>query len=161
MKKIETLIEKAKGKRIAFVIPEELLDTVTDYFNNDELTRFVKSHHNEDKVAFDFDNTPGKLMCATYDYYEDIKYVLITLTKEDFEDIDEPPKISTIAETTNDNRTLLITHDNTLAVNDKTNDIYFSDEEAKEFLVKVIPAVYIIIPVFGKSCESRPHIFIY
>ena len=55
MKKIEKLIEKAKGKRIALVVPEELIDTVEKYFDDDNLYDFTRGEVTLSIFGIDFD----------------------------------------------------------------------------------------------------------
>ena len=153
MKKIETLIEKAKGNKIALVVPEELIDTVEKYFDDDGLYDFTREEAKNCSFGIDFDNDEKVLDYGVYDFYVDQEYELITLTKEDFEEVKS---------LTFDNRTLLITYNNSLYVNNKTNDIYFSDEEVEQ-LFKTIsnPFSYIVIPAYGKKFERKPHISLY
>ena len=153
MKKIEKLIEKAKGNKIALIVPEELIDTVEKYFYDDGLYDFIKEVAKNYSFGIDFDNDEKVLDYGVYDFYVDQEYELITLTKEDFEEVKS---------LTFDNRTLLVTYNNSLYVNNKTNDIYFSDEEVEQ-LFKTIsnPFSYIVIPAFGKKFERKPHISIY
>ena len=153
MKKIEKLIEKAKGNKIALIVPEELIDTVEKYFYDDGLYDFIREVAKNYSFGIDFDNDEKVLDYGVYDFYVDQEYELITLTKEDFEEVKS---------LTFDNRTLLVTYNNSLYVNNKTNDIYFSDEEVEQ-LFKTIsnPFSYIVIPAFGKKFERKPHISIY
>ena len=158
MKKIETLIEKAKGKRIALVVPKELVDTATEYFNDDGFTEFAEENREFGNFGIDYDNYAEEFDYGVQGFYVDQEYKLITLTKEDFEDITEDTNASKSAV---DNRTLLIVHKNTLAINDVTDDVYFNDDEAVQFLSTVITNVYTIIPTYGKSLERKPHVSLY
>ena len=158
MKKIETLIEKAKGKRIALVVPKELVDTATEYFNDDGFTEFAEENREFGNFGIDYDNYAEEFDYGVQGFYVDQEYKLITLTKEDFKDITED---TNAAKSAVDNRTLLIVHKNTLAINDVTDDVYFNDDEAVQFLSTVITNVYTIIPTYGKSLERKPHISIY
>ena len=158
MKKIETLIEKAKGKRIALVVPKELVDTATEYFNDDGFTEFAEENREFGNFGIDYDNYAEEFDYGEQGFYVDQEYKLITLTKEDFKDITED---TNAAKSAVDNRTLLIVHKNTLAINDVTDDVYFNDDEAVQFLSTVITNVYTIIPTYGKSLERKPHISIY
>ena len=155
MKKIETLIENAKNDYIGLVIPNDLINTVIKYFNNKDLTEYISdlSEYEKRELVIDFSNEIDELDYGLVEWYKDHDYKLITLTKEDFEEVKS---------LTFDNRTLLITYNNSLYVNNKTNDIYFSDEEVEQ-LFKTIsnPFSYIVIPAFGKSFERKPHISIY
>lgn len=158
MKKIERLIEKAKGNKIALIVPEELIDSVEKYFDDDNLYDFTRGEVNLSIFGIDFDNDEKVLDCGVYGFYVDQEYKLITLTKEDFKDITED---TNAAKSAVDNRTLLIVHKNTLAINDVTDDVYFNDDEAVQFLSTVITNVYTIIPTYGKSLERKPHISLY
>ena len=158
MKKIETLIEKAKGKRIALVVPKELVDTATEYFNDDGFTEFAEENREFGNFGIDYDNYAEEFDYGVQGFYVDQEYKLITLTKEDFEDITED---TNAAKSAVDNRTLLIVHKNTLAINDVTDDVYFNDDEAVQFLSTVITNVYTIIPTYGKSLERKPHVSLY
>ena len=158
MKKIETLIEKAKGKRIALVVPKELVDTATEYFNDDGFTEFTEENREFDNFGIDYDNYAKEFNYGVQGFYVDQEYKLITLTKEDFKDITED---TNAAKSAVDNRTLLIVHKNTLAINDVTDDVYFNDDEAVQFLSTVITNVYTIIPTYGKSLERKPHVSLY
>ena len=159
MKKIERLIEKAKGNKIAFVVPEELIDTVEKYFDDDNLYDFTRGEVNLSIFGIDFDNDEKVLDCGVYGFYVDQGYELITLTKEDFKDITED---TNAAKSTVDNRTLLIVYFDTLYINDKTDDIYFSNEEAKQFfMTSDNPSDCTVVPAFGKSFERKPYISIY
>ena len=158
MKKIETLIEKAKGKRIALVVPKELVDTATEYFNDDGFTEFAEENREFGNFGIDYDNYAKEFDYGVQGFYVDQEYKLITLTKEDFKDITED---TNAAKSAVDNRTLLIVHKNTLAINDVTDDVYFNDDEAVQFLSTVITNVYTIIPTYGKSLERKPHVSLY
>ena len=158
MKKIESLIEKAKDNKIALIVPEELIDTVEKYFDDDGLYDFTREEAKNCSFGIDFDNDEKVLDYGVYDFYVDQEYKLITLTKEDFKDITED---TNAAKSAVDNRTLLIVHKNTLAINDVTDDVYFNDDEAVQFLSTVITNVYTIIPTYGKSLERKPHISLY
>ena len=158
MKKIETLIEKAKGKRIALVVPKELVDTATEYFNDDGFTEFAEENREFGNFGIDYDNYAKEFDYGVQGFYVGQEYKLITLTKEDFKDITED---TNAAKSAVDNRTLLIVHKNTLAINDVTDDVYFNDDEAVQFLSTVITNVYTIIPTYGKSLERKPHVSLY
>lgn len=158
MKNIEKLIEKAKGNKIALVVPKELVDTATEYFNDDGFTEFTEENREFGNFGIDYDNYAKEFDYGVRGFYVDQEYKLITLTKEDFKDITED---TNAAKSAVDNRTLLIVHKNTLAINDVTDDVYFNDDEAVQFLSTVITNVYTIIPTYGKSLERKPHISLY
>ena len=158
MKKIERLIEKAKGNKIALVVPKELVDTATEYFNDDGFTEFTEENREFGNFGIDYDNYAEEFDYGVQGFYVDQEYKLITLTKEDFKDITED---TNAAKSAVDNRTLLIVHKNTLAINDVTDDVYFNDDEAVQFLSTVITNVYTIIPTYGKSLERKPHVSLY
>ena len=155
MKKIETLIENAKNDYIGLVIPNDLIDIAIKYFNDKDLTEYIDDLTEDEKreLVIDFSNEIDELDYGLVEWYKDHDYKLITLTKEDFEEVKS---------LTFDNRTLLITYNNSLYVNNKTNDIYFSDEEVEQ-LFKTIsnPFSYIVIPTYGNSLERKPHISLY
>ena len=153
MKNIEKLIERIKGNKTALVVPKELFDMAIDYFNDDYFTEFVHDADNdaETEIAVDYFDDFNKADYSSVGWYKSSNYKLITLTKEDFID----------SSNITDDRTLLIVHSNMLAVNDNTNDIYFSTEEAEHYLGTVISHVYTIIPAFGKNFERKPHISLY
>ena len=155
MKKIETLIENAKNDYIGLVIPNDLIDIAIKYFNDKDLTEYIDDLTEDEKreLVIDFSNEIDELDYGLVEWYKDHDYKLITLTKEDFEEVKS---------LTFDNRTLLITYNNSLYVNNKTNDIYFSDEEVEQ-LFKTIsnPFSYIVIPAYGNSLERKPHISLY
>ena len=158
MKNIEKLIKEAKGKRIALVVPKELVDTATEYFNDDDFTEFTEENREFGNFGIDYDNYAKEFDYGVQGFYVDQEYKLITLTKEDFKDITED---TNAAKSAVDNRTLLIVHKNTLAINDVTDDVYFNDDEAVQFLSTVITNVYTIIPTYGKSLERKPHVSLY
>ena len=155
MKKIEKLIENAKNDYIGLVIPNDLINTVIKYFNNKDLTEYISdlSEYEKRELVIDFSNEIDELDYGLVEWYKDHDYKLITLTKEDFGEVKS---------LTFDSRTLLITYNNSLYVNNKTNDIYFSDEEVEQ-LFKTIsnPFSYIVIPAYGKKFERKPHISLY
>lgn len=160
MKKIEKLIKEAKNDYVGLVIPKDLIDIAIKYFNDKYLTEYIDDLTEDEKreLVIDFSNRLGGLDYGLAEWYKDHNYKLITLTKEDFEDITED---TNAAKSAVDNRTLLIVHKNTLAINDVTDDVYFNDDEAVQFLSTVITNVYTIIPTYGKSLELKPHISIY
>lgn len=156
MKNIEKLIKEAKNDYVGLVIPKDLIDMVIKYFNDKYLTEYIDDLTEDEKreLVIDFCNGLGELDYGLVDWYKDHDYKLITLTKEDFEDVTESPKV--------DDRTLLIVYFDTLYTNDKTDDIYFSNEEAKQFfMTSDNPSDYTVVPAFGKSFELKPHISIY
>ena len=159
MKRIETLIEKAKGNKIALIVPEELIDTVEKYFDDDNLYDFTRGRGNLSIFGIDFDNDEKVLDCGLYPFYVAQEYELITLTKEDFKDVEESSNQSS----PHDDRTLLIVYDTShLIINIQTGDIYFNQEEAESFfMTSDNPSEYTVIPAFGKSFERTPHISIY
>ena len=156
MKKIETLIENAKGKKIALIVPEELIDTVEKYFDDDGLYDFTREEAKNCSFGIDFDNDEKVLDYGVYDFYVDQEYELITLTKEDFEE-------SSNQTSPHDDRTLLIVYDTShLIINIQTGDIYFNQEEAESFfMISDSPSEYTVIPAYGKKFERKPHISIY
>lgn len=160
MKNIEKLIKEAKNDYVGLVIPKDLIDVAIKYFNDKCLTEYIDDLTEDEKreLVIDFYNELGELNYGLADWYKDHNYELITLTKEDFEDITED---TNAAKSAVDNRTLLIVHKNTLAINDVTDDVYFNDDEAVQFLSTVITNVYTIIPTYGKSFERKPHISLY
>ena len=152
MKKIETLIEKAKGNKIALIVPEELIDTVEKYFDDDNLYDFTRGRGNLSIFGIDFDNDEKVLDCGLYHFYVAQEYELITLTKEDFKDITE----------NEDNRTFIVMQCNRPVINSQSNTIYFNEEEYNQYLDTLDNLRdVIIIPAFGKSFERTAHISFY
>ena len=159
MKNIEKLIKEAKGNKIALVVPKELVDTATEYFNDDGFTEFAEENREFGNFGIDYDNYAKEFDYGVQGFYVDQEYKLITLTKEDFKDITED---TNAAKSAVDNRTLLIVYFDTLYTNDKTDDIYFSNEEAKQFfMTSDNPSDYTVVPAYGKKFELKPHISIY
>jgi len=159
MKKIETLIENAKGKKIALIVPEKLLGTVDKYLKDDSFTDFRKGNNAFGGFGIDFNNDKKVLDCGRTQWYIDLGYELIILDEEDFEDVEE----SSNQTSPPDDRTLLIVYDTAhLVINIETEDIYFNQEEAESLcMTSSNPSEYIVIPAFGKSFERKPHISIY
>ena len=152
MKNIETLIEKAKGNKIALIVPEELIDTVEKYFDDDNLYDFTRGRGNLSIFGIDFDNDEKVLDCGLYHFYVAQEYELITLTKEDFKDITE----------NEDNRTFIVMQCNRPVINSQSNTIYFNEEEYNQYLDTLDNLRdVIIIPAFGKSFERTAHISFY
>ena len=159
MKKIETLIEKAKGNKIALVVPEELIDTVEKYFDDDNLYDFTRGEVTLSIFGIDFDNDEKVLDCGVYGFYVDQGYELITLTKEDFADITE---YSNDTDNSIDNRTFIVMLKSCPITNSQSNTIYFSEEECNQYLYTINNLRdVVIIPAFGKKFERKPHISIY
>lgn len=159
MKKIERLIEKAKGNKIALVVPEELIDTVEKYFDDDNLYDFTRGEVNLSIFGIDFDNDEKVLDCGVYGFYVDQGYELITLTKEDFEDITE---YSNDTDNSIDNRTFILMLHNRPVINSQSNTIYFNEEEYNQYLDTLDNLRdVIIIPTYGKHFERTAHISFY
>ena len=159
MKKIERLIEKAKGKRIALVVPKELVDTATEYFNDDGFTEFTEENREFGNFGIDYDNYAEEFDYGVQGFYVDQEYKLITLTKEDFKDITE---YSNDTDNSIDNRTFIVMLKSCPITNSQSNTIYFSEEECNQYLYTLNNLRdVVIIPAFGKSFERKPHISLY
>ena len=154
MKNIEKLIERIKGNKTALVVPKELFDMAIDYFNDDYFTEFVHDADNdaETEIAVDYFDDFNKADYSSVGWYKSSNYKLITLTKEDFEDITE----------NEDNRTFILMLHNRPVINSQSNTIYFNEEEYNQYLDTLDNLRdVIIIPTYGKHFERTAHISFY
>lgn len=152
MKNIEKLIERVKGNKAALVVPKELFDMAIDYFNNDDFTEFVHDVDNDAGTEIAIDYFSDFVDYSTVGWYKSSNYKLITLTKEDFEDITE----------NEDNRTFILMLHNRPVINSQSNTIYFNEEEYNQYLDTLDNLRdVIIIPTYGKHFERTAHISFY